>query len=114
METNHSLEEDKFKRATKKVKRIKGFYRHLMVYLAVNVAITSAHVIHDMWNGASFVVAFWSMQTFFTWIPWAVGLLIHGIIALDVISFFIGSDWEDRKMKKYMEEDHKKNTMNWE
>ncbi len=114
MKTTNHFEEERYSRAKKKVERIKGFYRHLIVYIGVNILITSIHVVNDMWDGVSFVTAFWDLQTFFIWIPWGVGLMIHGIVVFDVFSFFIGKDWEDKKLQELMKaEDQKKNEL-WE
>ena len=114
MKTKNRIEQDKYTSAKKKVKRIKGFYRHLAIYLAVNICITIAYVGSDMWNDLPFETAIWNLQIFFVWIPWGIGLLIHGICALDVLSFFIGRGWEDKKIKKLMERDQRNSTMNWE
>ena len=114
MKRNYSLEEDNYKRAKKKVNRIKGFYSHLVVYVCVNTVITSVYVVNNIWDGASFINAFWDLQTFFTWVPWGIGLLIHGICALDFVSIFMDKNWEHRKMKKLLEKEYKNSTMNWE
>ncbi len=114
MKTTNHIEEERYSRAKKKVERIKGFYRHLIVYFSINILITSIHVVNDMRGGTSFITAFWDLQTFFTWIPWGVGLMIHGIVAFDIFSFFLGNDWEDKKVKELMEKDYKDSTTNWE
>ena len=46
MKTEHT-EEQKYLRAKKKVKSIKGFYVHLMVYLLVNAFLLIAKVFSD-------------------------------------------------------------------
>jgi len=114
MNSIDQINETSYTLAKKKVERIKGFYRHLLVYLCVNIAITTTHVVSDMWNGQSFMTALWDLQTFFVWIPWGLGLFIHGLVALDVLSFFMGKNWEDKKIKELMEHDRKNGSMNWE
>jgi len=114
MKTITNIEEDKYKRAKKKVNRIKGFYRHLTGYLSINIVITSVRLVHDMMDGVSFEASIWNLQTFFNWVPWGVAVLIHGIIALDMLSLFIGKNWEEKKIQEYIEKDKKDSTMNWE
>ena len=107
MERKDYTREDNYIRAKKKVEAIKGFYWHLVVFLGVNGFITISHVIRNMANGESFMEAFWDMPTFFTWVPWGVGLVIHGIVVFDVFSFVIGKGWEERKIKEMMEKEEK-------
>lgn len=113
MNTIHYNEEH-YARAKKKVERIKGFYRHLVVYLCINMIITSVHAVHALRDGLSFIDAIWNLQTFFNWAPWGIGLLIHGIVVLDAPSLFMGKNWEDRKIRELLEKDRKNSSMNWE
>jgi len=106
--------EAKYASAKKKVERIKGFYRHLMVYVCVNIVISTVHTVNDVWNGASFLTAIWDLQTLFVWIPWGIGLVIHGLVVLDVLSFFMGKNWERKKIKELMDKEREASTMNWE
>jgi len=105
METNKYQKEDRYLRAKKKVEAIKGFYWHLVVYLAVNGFITAFKVIRNMREGEAFVDAIWDIGMFFVWIPWGVGLLIHGLVVFDAFSFVLGKNWEERKLKELMEKD---------
>ncbi len=114
MELLSQTEEYKYKRAKKKVKRIKGFYNHLAVYLSINIIITAVHTVHSLRDGLPFIDAIWNLQTFFNWIPWGIGLLIHGIVVLDAPSLLMGKNWEDKKIKELLEKDTKNSAMNWE
>ncbi len=113
MKTIH-YNEAQYASAKKKVERIKGFYRHLVVYLSINMIITSVHTVHVMRDGLSLMDAVWNLQTFFNWVPWGIGLLIHGIVVLNVPSLLMGKNWEDRKIKEILEKDRKNSSMNWE
>ena len=114
MERKDYTKEDRYIRAKKKVEAMKGFYWHLVVFVAVNGFITGSKVVRNMANGESFIDAFWDMGTFFIWVPWGVGLVIHGIVVFDVFSFVIGKGWEERKIQEYMEEDTQHKSTHWE
>ncbi|WP_258364895.1 2TM domain-containing protein [Arenibacter sp. ARW7G5Y1] len=96
--------ENKLERAKKQVAELKGFYVHLVVYLAVNVFITTAKIIGDKNNGDTMLEAFWDFGTFAVWLFWGVGLLFHG---LNVFSYnpFFNKEWEERQIQRYMEKE---------
>ena len=95
---------DKKERAKKRVEELKGFYKHLMVYIMVNIMITTIIVVSHMYNGADFIDALWDFGSISTWFFWGIGVFFHG---LKVFSFnpFFNKDWEERQIQKYMEED---------
>jgi len=98
METNYTKDQ-KFIRAQRKVKSIKGFYIHLMVYLLVNGFILLSQALSDGgWR------IFWHWQSYSTMIFWGIGLAFHafGVFGMD---FILGKDWENRKIKEFMEKD---------
>ena len=71
---NYSPEE-RYNLAYKRVKRIKGFYVHLLVYILVNAFIISGNYYtnsHKDYN-------FWSFEIFSTALFWGIGLLAHGL-----------------------------------
>ena len=105
MERKNHTREDNYIRAKKKVEDLKGFYWHLFFYVAVNGFISISKVSSDIAEGVPAWEAFWDMPLFFTWIPWGIGLLIHGIVVFDVFSFVIGKNWEERKIQEMLEED---------
>jgi len=96
---NDNLEEQKYIRAKKKVKSIKGFYVHLMVYLIVNIfIILSRSMSSGDWE------VFWEWQSYSTAIFWGIGLAFHafGVFGMDIL---LGKNWEDRKIKELMDKD---------
>ncbi len=88
--------EESYLRAQKKVKSIIGFYWHLASYVIVNIFI----ILLIVMNGGRFL----SFGTFATAIFWGIGLLFHflGVYGPD---FIFGKDWEQRKIREYMERD---------
>lgn len=101
---NLSPDEIKYQQALKRVKRIKGFYTHLMVYVVINIGILIANYMSN--NPENF----WRWEMFSTAIFWGVGLLAHAM-SVFIPSLLIGKDWEERKIKELME---KENQNKWE
>lgn len=92
-------EDSRYEAAAKRVKRIKGFYTHLFVYLVVNIMIVILNI-QDLKEGESY----FQLKNFFTAICWGVGLLAHGLRVFGYDLFF-GRDWENRKIKEYMDKE---------
>ena len=93
------IKEQKYIRAKKKVKSIKGFYIHLMVYLIVNGFL----ILSQSLSGGGWEV-FWEWQSYSTAIFWGIGLAFHafGVFGMDIL---LGKEWEDRKIKELMDKD---------
>ena len=98
MKENYS-EEQKYLRAKKKIKSIKGFYIHLTVYILVNVFLLMARAL----SGEGWSV-FWEYNSYSTFFFWGIGLAFHGfgVFGMD---FILGKDWEDKKIKEFMDKD---------
>lgn len=82
----------KLERATKKVKAIKGFYIHALVYVLVNLFIIVSNGIES---------SFADMDSYYTAIFWGFGLLAHGLSVFGS-QMILGYDWEERKIKEIM------------
>lgn len=97
---------DKIKRAKRKVQKLKGFYIHLTVYLLVNSFISISKIVDGLSHGENFGDAIWDFDTFAVWVFWGMGIAFH---AVKVFSYnpFLGKDWEERQIQKFMEEDRK-------
>ena len=98
-------ENEKLKRAKKRVEDKKGFYTHLSVYLSVGAFFFAMNMV--TWSGK-----FWF---FFPLLPWGIGLLIHyfttfGIPFMDVLS----SDWEEKELAKELRRIDKKTASSFE
>ncbi len=99
MKNYNYTEEQKYIKAKKKVKAIKGFYVHLMVYLIVNAFLILSNALsYGGWH------VFWEWQSYSTLLFWGIGLAFHafGVFGLD---FILGKNWEDRKIKEFMNKD---------
>ena len=98
---NSNLEEQKYIRAKKKVKAIKGFYVHLTVYILVNLFL----IITRSFSDGGFE-DLWQWQTYNTAIFWGIGIVFHAFNVFGM-NFLLGSNWEDRKIKEMMDKDKK-------
>jgi hypothetical protein len=101
METNFNQDERYF-RAQKRVKEIKGFYGNLTSYVIVNAFLIFINLKTD----ASNIWFIWPM------LGWGIGVLVHGLRVFNILPF-LGKDWEERKMKEFMTEDHE-NIQKWD
>ena len=95
METTNS-NELRYLQAKKRVKRIKGFYIHLLVYICVNILIVTLNF-HDLKPGESY----YQYKNFLTAFFWGIGLLAHGL-SVFLPNFILGNDWEERKTRELM------------
>ena len=94
-------EEQKFIRAKKKVEILKGFYSNLLAYCLVIPFLIFINLMtspHHLW--------FW-----YPMIGWGIGIVFHAFGVFNKTSFF-GTNWEDKKIQEYMEEDERNNFNN--
>ncbi|MDT7827882.1 2TM domain-containing protein [Pricia sp. S334] len=103
METNRN---DKRTKARNRVAQLKGFYIHALVYVLVNLFIVVASIIGQMNAGESFNEALFNFGTFATPVFWGIGLAFHAAKTFGYSPFF-SKDWEERQIKKYMEDDRR-------
>ena len=106
MELNEFEQSDKLIRAQKKVKELKGFYIHLLVYVLVNLFLMTITITAIMSAGESFTEALFNIGTFSTPFFWGIGLAFH---AAKVFGFnpFFSEDWEQRQISKYVEQEER-------
>ncbi len=102
-----------YKKALKRVKKIKRFYRHLTVYIVVNIFL-----VYFGLRGVDFLeinspevdanVVFWLFWNVLS-VPilWGIGLLIHGLCVFKPKSNIV-KRWEERQLQKILEKDYGK------
>ena len=96
--------DERYLLAYKRVKRIKGFYIHLMVYILVNAFIICGNYYDNSYS-------FFKWETYSTALFWGIGLVAHGLSVFGKDIFF-GSNWEENKIRKLMEKEKNKE-QNW-
>lgn len=96
---NLTPDEIKYQEALKRVKKIKGFYSHLLVYLVINTMLVVVQ-----YNNLDAGEKFWSWQTFNMAFFWGTGLVAHGL-SVFMPTMIVGKDWEEKKIKELMEKE---------
>jgi len=91
MENYNNLE---LLKAKKRVKRIKGFYQHLLIYVCVNTFFIIVNLLKPN-DGYWFI---------FPLLGWGIGLFCDAASVFNLIPF-LNKDWENRKIKQFMEEE---------
>lgn len=97
-----NIEEIRYQEAIKRVKKIKGFYSHLTIYIVINIMILI--IKFQKLNPDE---SFFQLENFFTAFFWGIGLLAHAL-SVFMPNFILGENWEERKIKELMEKE--KNT----
>lgn len=85
--------DENYLRAKKRVENLKAFYIHLALYILVNLMLFFINISSD------------SSKLWFLYplVGWGIGIVIHGLTTFPFGIF--GKEWEERKIKEYMEKD---------
>lgn len=105
MKTTYNTDEIRFQEALKRVKKIKGFYSHAIVYVIINFMIVIANLQH-----LDAKESYFQFQNYATAFFWGIGLLAHGLSVFGP-NLLLGKEWEERKIKELME---KEKNQKWE
>ncbi|WP_190809149.1 2TM domain-containing protein [Flagellimonas sp. S3867] len=92
------LDNEKYKRAKKRVEEMKGFYIHLSIYMIINTVI-----LVNIYRNTD---DFWQWPHFVTLGAWGIGLFFHASKTFG-FSMLFGKNWEERQIQKYIEKDKK-------
>ena len=103
-----------YEKAKKRIKRIRGFYGHVSIFIVINVLVLVMRFYFlPKWGIVSDDEGFnnWlNINTFIFPGLWGIGLAIDGLRSYGVRFF---SKWEDRKIKEYMDKEDV-NIRKWE
>ena len=92
--------------AEKRVKELKGYYRHIVVFIVVNGLL---YLLQTGILTSLLPDAFPKESYYYEWITtniliWALILVVHTLILFrHKVTFF--KKWEERQIQKYMDED---------
>jgi hypothetical protein len=89
------LKEQRYLKAKKRVKDIRGFYVHLVVNITSIIIIITVNLLFSPqfhW--------FW-----FAVIGIVIAQLIHAVVVFGFPQFGMGKDWEQEKIKQFMDQD---------
>ena len=96
--------DENYNAAYRRVKRLKRFYSHLKIFLIVNIIIIVSSLTRDNFNEGMDFSGLTEWHTYSTAFFWGIGLVAHALSVFGT-DWFFGSDWEKRKIQKYMEKD---------
>jgi len=100
--------DEQYRAAYKKVKRIRDFYSHLQIYLVVNVLIIFFDLNRDFIGTSFNTKDLFEWSTYSTAFFWGIGLLAHGISVFGK-DVFLGDNWEAKKIQEIMNKEKNKN-----
>ena len=93
----NSNEEQRYHEAKKRVDAIKGFYGNLTSYIVLNIFF----FVLNMLTSPKHLWFYWPL------LGWGIGVIFHGMKVFNY-SPFLGKNWEERKLKEFLEEEKKK------
>ena len=96
-------EEQKYILARKRVEKISKFYKHLGTYVIVNVFLSAIFIAGDMNDGDTFNEAVLDYHNYKIWFYWGIGIVFQALNTFGQ-HLFLNKDWEELKIKKYLEE----------
>lgn len=100
-------QEQKYILAKKRVEKIAKFYKHLVVYILVNIFLTSIFIVGDMNDGITFNEAFSDYHNYKIWFFWGIGIAFRALNVFGTGIIF-NNNWEERKIKEYMNQQDNK------
>lgn len=96
------MENEKYYRAKERVETLKKFYGSLLSSAFVILIVASINYYVDEWR-----------HPWFLWIVFGVGIsLIFKALKIFDLNPFMGRNWEERKIKEFMEQDEKQQRWN--
>jgi hypothetical protein len=102
METDFTKEQ-RYILAKKRVEKVSKFYKHLAVYVVVNIFLTAIFIVGDLNDGDTFKEAVFNYHNYKIWFFWGLGILYQALNVLGVNMIF-NKSWEERKIKEFMNE----------
>lgn len=86
------MDDEAYKKAKEKVENIKGFYIHFFIYILINAFLAILNLV----TSPDHIWFYWPL------LGWGIGLLAH-FMSVFVFDGMFGKQWEDRKVKEYMD-----------
>lgn len=87
----HGRDDDAYERARRRVRVLRGFYKHLAIYGVFCTGLIVAGLVTGQWKRG------WFAPPIF----WGVGVSIHALMVFGG-AFWLGREWEERKIAEFM------------
>ncbi len=87
-------ETERYRRAKARMEAVRGFFIHLTIYLTINAFLLVLNLIttpDHLWF-------YWPL------LGWGAGVAINGLVVFGISSRW-GANWEERKIRQYMNQD---------
>lgn len=94
----------RYLRAKKRVEKLRKYYSHLTIYIVVNSLLSIYKIVKDINRGNSFEEAIFEGNNFSLWFWWGIAIAFHTYNTFSESLLFMNKDWEDKKIKEYMNE----------
>ncbi len=94
----------KLARAKEHVAELKKFYTNLSSYIFAILGLAALNYYQNGWNHPWFLWAAFG---------WGIGIIFHALKAFNK-NPFLSKDWEERKIKEFMEEEKQNSLEQWE
>nr|WP_321233329.1 2TM domain-containing protein [uncultured Psychroserpens sp.] len=102
MESRKLGYQERYQIAAKRVKQLKGFYTHALIFMLVNLVFVFINI-DNLNEGESY----FQWRNFITFSFWGIGLLAHAA-SVFLPSLIFGKNWENKKVEKLMEEEYQR------
>ncbi|MFS4447093.1 2TM domain-containing protein [Maribacter sp. 2307UL18-2] len=96
---------DKFERARDRIAQIKGFYRHVAIFILINVPLILMKGKLGDTIGYHTKAMDWVVWNFYIW---CIILAIHALLVFGKIPLLIRK-WEERQIEKFMDDSKNEN-----
>jgi len=97
MEITNNQNSIRYRKAAQRVKKLKSFYSHLIIYILVNLLLFFLNL-----DDIKKENTIWTWEIWATPVFWGIGLAAHAISVFKP-EFSIGKDWEERKTRELMD-----------
>ena len=87
-----NTEDRKYQKALRRVRRMKGFYAHLVSYILVNLLLFLINIM----TSPNILWFYWPL------FGWGIGIVMHGLFVFG-FGLWLGQEWEEKKIQEFME-----------
>lgn len=90
------MEDDKYIRAQRRVRKIRHFYENLITFALINILLIIINLVVNPGH------------LWFYWVTifWGAALVIQAINLFTIRERFLGDEWEQKKIKEIMDKDN--------
>ena len=86
--------EDKYRKAKRRVKEIRGFYTHLGVYVLINAML----LLINITTSPDILWFYWPL------LGWGIAVALHALRVFGA-GLGLGTEWEEKKIAEMLEQD---------